>query len=137
MLPITEEQVRFATGTAVVGHEKVSVKRLDEILKADDLAAPALLKLDVQGYELPALIGCGQLLDAMDFVYVEVSFITLYSGQALADEIVKFLFARSFSLSAVNNPVFDNAGRCMQADFLFRRHSLTLEPGQSHLELCS
>jgi hypothetical protein len=61
------------------------------------------------------------LLDVVDFVYVEVSFMPLYVGQALADDVVQFLFTHDFSLTAVNNPVFDDAGRCMQADFLLSR----------------
>jgi FkbM family methyltransferase len=125
LLPVTEEQVRFAAGARTVGTEVVVVRRLDEIMNAADIVRPALLKLDVQGYELLALHGCGRLLDIVDFVYVEVSFITLYLGQALVDEVVRFLFAHQYSLSAVNNPVFDAAGRCLQADFLFGRRSVS------------
>jgi FkbM family methyltransferase len=121
LLLITEEQTRFAPGTATIGTESIAVCRLDEILSEEDIIKPALLKLDVQGYELQALLGCGRLLDQIDFVYVEVSFVTLYLGQALADDVVQFLFSNGFSLAAVNNPVFDRGGRCMQADFLFRR----------------
>jgi FkbM family methyltransferase len=125
LLPITDEQVRFAAGTAMVGTEQVTVKRLDDVLGVADIISPAMLKLDVQGFELSALQGCGRLLDAMDFVYVEVSFVTLYSGQALADEIVQFLFTRGFSLAGVNNPAFDDDGRCIQADLLFRQRTGT------------
>ena len=104
-----------------MGSEQVSVKRLDEVLRAVDVMRPALLKIDVQGYELPALKGCGALLRLIDYVYVEVSFMTLYLGQALADEVVQYLFAQGFSISAVNNPTYDATGRCVQADFLFSR----------------
>jgi FkbM family methyltransferase len=123
LLPVTDAQVHFAAGAKTVGAEQVEVRRLDEIVSAADVVRPALLKLDVQGYELPALQGCGPLLDVMDFVYVEVSFMPLYAGQALVDEVVQFLFTHNFSLTAVNNPVFDDAGRCMQADFLLSRRS--------------
>ena len=77
-----------------MGLSRLAVSGLDEILHPSDTAKPALLKLDVQGYELLALQGCGQLLDVMDFVYAEVSFMTLYHGQALADEVVRLLFSR-------------------------------------------
>ena len=85
LLPVTDAQVHFAAGAKTVAAEQVEVRRLDEILNAADVVRPALLKLDVQGYELPALQGCGPLLDVMDFVYVEVSFMPLYAGQALVD----------------------------------------------------
>jgi hypothetical protein len=120
LLPVSDEQVRFAAGAETVGTESVAVYRLDEVLSAADIVRPALLKLDVQGYELLALQGCGRLLGLVDFIYAEVSFTTLYHRQALADEVVLFLLNNGFSLAAVNNPVFDSAGRCLQADFLFR-----------------
>ncbi len=123
LLPVSDEQVRFAAGAETIGTESVAVMRLDEILHPADIVRPALLKLDVQGYELLALQGCGQLLDVLDFVYAEVSFMTLYHGQALADEVVHLLFRNGFSLAAVNNPVFNGAGHCMQADFLFSRRT--------------
>jgi FkbM family methyltransferase len=123
LLPITDEQVRFAAGTATVGREQVTVRRLDDVIGASDIVCPAMLKLDVQGFELSALKGCGRLLDLMDFIYVEVSFVTLYQGQALADEIIQFLFAQGFSMAGANNPTFDEAGHCIQADLLFRRRT--------------
>ena len=106
---------------ATVTTESVAVNRLDEILEASDIVRPALLKLDVQGYEILALKGCGRLLDVMDFVYAEVSFVTNYQGQALADEVLRFLFDNGFSLAAMDDPEFDSAGRCTQAGFLFSR----------------
>jgi len=121
LLPITAEQERFAPGTAAVGVEQVTIRRLDEVVSAANITRPSMLKLDVQGYELSALRSCGALLDQMDYVYVEVSFVVLYQGQALADEIVQFLFSSGFSFAGANSPSFDDKGRCMQADFLFRR----------------
>jgi len=64
----------------------------------------ALLKLDVQGFELAALQGCTDVLDRFEFVYVEVSFIELYVGQALASDVVAFLLGRNFKLLCVANP---------------------------------
>lgn len=120
LLPITDTQADFAPGTGAVGVERVTVRRLDSILKPADIAAPALLKLDVQGFELPALQGCGALLNSFSWVYVEVSFVELYGGQALASEIVAFLHSHGFVLAGVANPSFLPDGTCVQADFLFR-----------------
>jgi hypothetical protein len=107
-----------------VGVEQVAVRRLDEVLnETDDMVRPILLKLDTQGSELSALRSCGSLLDKVDFVYIEVAFIESYLGQSLADEVVQYLFGCDFSLTAVNDPKFDEAGRCLQADFLFSRRS--------------
>ena len=97
------------------------MRRLEDVLPRADLAAPALLKLDVQGYELQALRGCETLLDAFAWVYCECSFVALYEGQALADEVIAWLRVRGLRLVGVNNMANDRDGRAVQADFLFGR----------------
>lgn len=93
--------------------------RLADALPAADIEAPALLKLDVQGFELQALAGCEPLLDRFAWVYVECSFVELYAGQAFADEVIAWLRERSFSLRGVFNMTYDAKGVALQADFLF------------------
>ncbi|EQD33523.1 methyltransferase, FkbM family, partial [mine drainage metagenome] len=83
LLPIGREQTRIFPGTQEAGRAAVEVRRLEDGLQRADIAAPALLKLDVQGYELQALRGCETLLDAFAWVYCECSFVELYEGQAL------------------------------------------------------
>ncbi len=67
------------------GADAPGVTRLVDEVPAQDLAAPALLKLDVQGFELQALSGCEDLLERFARVTVECSFVALYAGQAFAD----------------------------------------------------
>ena len=55
LLPIAETQSRIFPGTQETGTADVEVRRLEEVLKPEEITAPALLKLDVQGYELEAL----------------------------------------------------------------------------------
>ncbi len=82
---------------------------------------PALLKLDVQGFELSALQGCGRLLERFRYVYVEASFVELYVGQALATDVIGFLFNRGFNLMCVANLSCGASVRPIQADFLFSK----------------
>lgn len=70
---------------------------LADALPAADIAAPALLKLGVQGFELQALLGCEDLLDRFAYVYVEYSFVELYEGQAFADAVIAWPRAGSAS----------------------------------------
>jgi hypothetical protein len=97
------------------------VRRLDDAIKPEQITAPALLRLDVRCYELQALRGCEALLDAFAWVYCECSFVELYAGQMLADEVIAWLRARGFGLLGAYNMAFDHAGRAVQADFLFGR----------------
>ena len=125
LLPITAAQVAFAPGTDAVGIEDVSVRRLDTLLKPQDIEEPALLKIDVQGFEMSTLEGCGHLLALFRWVYIEASFTELYGGQALAPDIVDFLRKRGFTLAGVANPSFGPQGGCVQADFLFMSRNQT------------
>lgn len=121
LLPITVLQNALFPGTAETGTAIIQVTRLSDAMLAEDLAAPALLKLDVQGFEFQALAGCESLLDRFIWVYVECSFVELYAGQALADAVIAWLRERGFSLRGVYNIAYDSGGRAVQADFLFGR----------------
>lgn len=119
LLPIGAAQRALFPGTAELGTATVRVAPLQQFLSAQDIQPQALLKLDVQGYELQALQGCGGLLGAFQYVYAECSFIELYDGQALADEVIAWLRARGFRLRGVYNLVYGADGRAVQGDFLF------------------
>jgi FkbM family methyltransferase len=121
LLPITATQVALFPGTAEVATATVRVAPLRDVISAADIQAPILLKVDVQGYELEALRGCEDLLDRFAFVYAECSFVELYAGQALADEVIAWLRERGFNLQGEHNTVHDRDGRAIQADFLFAR----------------
>ena len=119
LLPISSLQTSLFPGTREVATAKVRVAPLMAFIGPEDVAAPAMLKLDVQGYELEALRGCESLLDRFAYVYVECSFIELYQGQALADEVIAYLRGRGFWLCGVYNLAYDRQGRAIQGDFLF------------------
>jgi FkbM family methyltransferase len=121
LLPIGQLQNRLFPNTSEVMTMEVSVGELSDFIGADDIAPPALLKIDVQGFELQVLQGCATLLNRFAIVYVECSFIELYEGQALADEVLSWLHARGFSLFGTYNMSYDSHGACVQADLLFRR----------------
>jgi len=121
LLPITSAQVALFPGTAEIATAIVRVAPLRQFISAADIQIPALLKVDVQGFELEALRGCEDLLDQFTCVYVECSFVELYAGQSLADEVIAWLRERGFRLRGVHNMEYDRDGRAVQADFLFAR----------------
>lgn len=120
LLPITKAQDDLFPGTAEARTDTIAVSRLADHLAAGALPAPALLKLDVQGFELPALADCEERLGEFEWICAECSFSELYEGQALADEVVAWLRERNFRLAGVYNMSYDGRGRAIQADFLFR-----------------
>ena len=121
LLPITATQVALFPGTEETSTAIVRVAPLREFVSVEDIQPPALLKLDVQGFELEALRGCEDMLDRFAYVYAECSFVELYAGQALADEVIAWLRERGFRLRGVHNTEYDRGGRAIQADFLFAR----------------
>ena len=119
LLPITARQNALFPGTAEAGTATIRVARLADEVPAADIAAPALLKLDVQGFELQALAGCEEVLERFAWVYVECSFQELYAGQSFADEVIAWLRERGLRLVGVYHMAYDGEGRAVQADFLF------------------
>ncbi len=121
LLPITALQEKLFPGTWEIGTEKIIVSPLSDFVSGKGIAPPAMLKLDVQGYEFQALQGCADLLDQFDRIYVECSFMELYAGQKLAGDVVRWMRAKGFSLRNILNTAYDSAGNRVQADFLFKK----------------
>lgn len=119
LLPISSLQSNLFPGTSEKEIRSVQVKPLNAILDAKDIQQPALLKIDVQGYEREVLEGCKLLLPFISFIYVECSFMELYSGQSLAHQVIAWLLKRSFILTGIYNVCYAPDGRAIQADFLF------------------
>jgi len=119
LLPITDTQSTLFPGTAERETRMIHVAPLRDVIPEQDIQEPALLKIDVQGFEMEVLRGCEELLGRFQYIYVECSFVELYAGQAFADEIIAFLRERNFILDGVYNPCYDKNGRAVQADFFF------------------
>ena len=124
LLPISDLQSNLFPGTAEKEIRTIQVKPLDAVLSVEDIKKPALLKMDVQGFEREALEGCSSLLSSFSHIYVECSFVELYVGQSLADDVIALLSKSGFSLVGVYNIDYDKKGRAIQGDFLFERKSL-------------
>lgn len=121
LLKIAKLQTENFPGTEKVGEEKIKVAPLDRFLDTTKLLSPVLLKLDVQGFELQALKGTKSLFKDIDYIYCECSFIQLYENQALASDVINFLYNNNFNLTGAFNMQFDTVSNCIQADFLFEK----------------
>ena len=96
----------------------VSVKKLDTVLNINKLTKPILLKLDVQGFELKALIGAQSVLDNVDYIISEISFLDVYKNQVNADDLIKYLKSKNFDIQKRTNLTKLN-GNNFQEDVLF------------------
>jgi FkbM family methyltransferase len=125
ILPITTLQKQLFPETEEVGTALVKVGFLTDYVSSEEIVPAALFKLDVQGYELDVLRGCEEMLCRFAWVYVECSFVELYQGQAMADEVIAWLRERKFVFCGVYNTIYNRLGKAIQADFLFKSKSLS------------
>ena len=124
LLPISSLQEKNFPGTGEVGIIEVHVAPLSSVVNEDDIIGPAMLKLDVQGFEMDALRGCESLLHKFEWVFCECSFVELYSGQKLAADVIAWLSDKGFYIKGIYNTSYDSEGLAIQADFLFQRNAM-------------
>lgn len=121
ILKMQEAHVRAAPASAYVGKEKLPIRRLDTIgsryLHPDSIL---FLKIDTQGYEAQVLKGASHLLEKAVGVHLELSFIPLYDGQCMYDELIGQLKALGFEMWDIMPNFLDTqSGRLLQADATF------------------
>jgi FkbM family methyltransferase len=75
----------------------VPVVRVDDLVAEHALAAPFLVKVDVEGAELHVLEGARATLARADVVLLEVSFFALVPGGAQLADVVAWMAAAGFS----------------------------------------
>ena len=104
---------------------KVAVRRLDEIARDLELEDNVLLKLDVQGYEDKVIAAGTETLKRVSVVIAETSFLPLYGGQVLFDEVHRLLLAAGFVFQGnLNQQYHPIDGRIVSADSIFVRRNL-------------
>ena len=68
---------------------KVTTQRLEELLR--DFECPNFINFDLQGVELQALEGLGEMIEKINFIFVEVNRKEVYIGCTLVSELDLFL----------------------------------------------
>ena len=123
LLPMTDI-ARHKWSLSEVGEVMVPMLPLDDAREDLGLAAPALIKLDIQGFELEALRGAQTTLESTSAVLCEICFEEYYHGQCSFEDVTAFLSARGFCVFALSR-VTDLGRPLSVADVLYVRRDAT------------
>jgi FkbM family methyltransferase len=105
-----------------VGTVEIEMSTLDAIFAERELAAPVLLKLDVQGYEAKVIEGGAATLKRIKWVVAETSLRPLYEGEPPFLDLVKTMADAGFRfLRPVGWLTDPRNGEILQLDALFEQ----------------
>lgn len=122
LLTMTQRHLSADPRSATVGTQDVQVVTVAQLVEDHGLAPErSLLKVDTQGFERQVLDGAGDLLGRFAAVQLELSFVELYEGQQLYDELVAELGHHGLELWTLETGISDETGRLLQCDGLFMR----------------
>jgi len=100
----------------------VTLARLDDVLPVDMLAPDILVKIDVQGVEDRVIRGGKAVFSAAKIVLVEMSFVPIYEGQPLFEEVHQLLEGCGLRLAGFKNQIDQpQTGQPLFAHCLYRR----------------
>ena len=107
----------FAINTEKV---EIDIDLLDNIIEPSAIIRPALMKIDVQGYEDQVINGSSNTLKNIDIIICEMSYLELYKNQILFDKLYETFISMGFSyhgnLEQLHSPI-DN--EILQGDAIF------------------
>jgi FkbM family methyltransferase len=120
LLAMRPEAQAGAPDLTTIGSETIRVARLDSL----DLPVqpPAILKLDVQGYEDRVVAGGAETLRHVALIECELSLDRLYEGQPTFRQMIDLLGDRGFGIVDLDPFFYDKTdGRVLSVDAMFRR----------------
>ncbi len=106
-----------------IQERQLEITTLDDYCEQKNLEDIYLIKIDIQGYELEALLGATSTLDRTSYLLIESSIKPLYQDSANFTQVHDFMAARGFHL--MNFRAWHRGNnQLIEADMLFRRNSL-------------
>ena len=106
----------------------LTMRTLDDIVAEAAMAAPDLLKIDVQGAELDVLAGAESTLKSVQFIHMELSTLQYNEGAPLIADVLPVLGAAGFVLFDILEEHRIGDGILSQLDALFIRDGSTARP---------
>jgi FkbM family methyltransferase len=125
MLEMTDYYKAAARKEAVFSDEKISMRRLDDLISEGTLPwmPDVMIKMDVEGFEKEVISGGEQAFRNARVIYTEVTFHNeRYKGQVLFDELYGILHDLGFGCSGFYSLAWEpNSGIPAYGDAVFVR----------------
>jgi FkbM family methyltransferase len=122
LLPMADVHKKLYPKSKDSTEEKILIRRLDDVLKDEEFAAPIFIKMDVQGFEGNVIRGGPTVIQRASILQVETSFVPLYEGQPLFGDIHDQLRALGFSYQGPAASHRDpTTGRFIYQDAIFSK----------------
>ena len=123
-LPMTRLHRSEWPQSAATTGRPLPLRRLDDVLAGRPLEEPLAAKIDVQGFEADVIRGAAMTLGRCDVVVIETSFVPLYTGQPLFEEIRRMMADLGFRYGGALD-MYRHAvdGNVIQEDALFLREA--------------
>ena len=125
LLEMRRQHIEELPETESVQSETIQVRRLDSLSAELNLEDPIFVKIDVQGYTEPVLLGGKSVICRSIAVVAEVSVRPLYEGEATFDRINQILAGWGFVYRGnIDQWISQRDGRILQCDCLFENSNL-------------
>lgn len=125
LLPMETLHQKELPATRETTAETIQVRRLDGLQESLKLRSPFFVKIDVQGYTEPVLLGGEKTVRRSHAVVAEVSLRPLYRGEATFDKVWQLLTSWGFAYRGnVDQWISRTDGRILQCDCLFENLAL-------------
>lgn len=123
-LPMLAAHSDAAPDSMYVGKESAPSATVDSFVSRHGIdPAVTMLKLDVQGFEGTVLAGTSGTIGQFAAAQMELSWVPLYDGQWLADDVIEFLKKHGYELWMFDSAAMyePESGRLLQSDGIFVR----------------
>lgn len=120
-LQVSTLQQHMLPKTGKARRIEILVQRLDDLSDNLSFNGTVLLKMDVQGFEKEVLKGTVNSLPKIDYLLFETSFVPMYDGEPLFDEMHHFVKELGFELVAPVGFFQSKNLQILQMDLLYKR----------------
>jgi FkbM family methyltransferase len=111
---------------ASTGEISVPVSTVDDFCASRSIESIDLLKVDTQGYEMKVLEGADRMIreQRIRAMYLEVAFVPFYEGQALFQDLYRYVYERGFRMVGIYESGFRTHFYQVGGNALFIHQSL-------------